>query len=506
MGTPADNDAKQPPRRRKRRPRAAAALPVIDASTIPGSDDQSFFERLREGGPGLLVSLVMHTIVLVVMAWYTYHIIGPAAIETIDVGWGSKTEAENKSLVPVRIEAFNSSAEPPARPKPQAGAEKGVRKSKPKRVIQPVNVDDLLKDRNPRMAAQRVLESGGDERTMRTIGTALGWLKRQQQSAGNWQLHQGYPNAGLSVIRTDTGATALALLPFLGAGHSPTDGEHHEVVAKGIQWLVGIQKADGNFHDHDELGRQTAFYAHSQATIAICEAYLMSGNADLQDSAERAVGFLLASQQPVTGGWKYRPLDADSVADLSVTGWAMMALHSARAAGIAVPDESFKRASTFLDSVSEQDGERYKYEPTDPPSRVSIAMTAEGLLCRQFLGATRSETSIANGIEFLLDENNRPQWAAGRRNVYAWYYVGHVIHNSDEIRFREWYSSTALLIVDSQTKTGTTRRGKDVRGSWHPEKPIGSPHEYSQKAGRLYLTSLCTLILELPFRYRGLLQ
>jgi hypothetical protein len=504
MGKPADNHPQQPPRRRKRRPQAIA-LPIIDATAMPQNlEDKSFFERLRDGGPGLLFSLLVHSIILAILAWFTYRIIGPAAIDTIDVSWGSATKAENKSLIPVRISAFTSSAERPARRKPREGADKGIQKSKdkPQRAVQPVNVDDLLKDRNPRMATQRVLAHGGDERTMRTIGLALGWFKRQQQSAGHWKLHEGYPNPGLSVIRTDTGATALALLPFLGAGHSPTNGEHHKVVARGIQWLVGIQKADGNFHDHDELGRQTAFYAHAQATIVMCEAYAMSGDASLREPAERAVGFLLSSQQPKTGGWKYRPLDADSTADLSVTGWALMALHSARSAGIEVPDEPFQRASSFLDSVSEQDGERYKYEPTDPPSRVSIAMTAEGILCRQFLGATSSDTAIENGIKFLLADNNRPQWSAGRRNVYEWYYVGHVLHNTGGSRFTDWYSAVAHSIVDNQAKSGTTRRGKDVRGSWHPEKPIGSPHEYAQKAGRLYLTSLSTLILELPFRYQ----
>ena len=506
MAEPPDKNKKKKRPRRRVRP---IAVPLIQIETEPPQPtEQSLRQWIEEGGPGLLFSMGTHAVVVIVMAWYTYRIISPSAIDSIDVGWTTVAARESKSLTPVHIEAFTASTEKTTRPKPQEGDRSGGKKDKPaeREPIRPVNVDNLLKDRTPRIALQRVTEHGGDERTMPTINMALGWLKRQQQSAGHWSLHEGYPNAGLSVIRTNTGATALALLPFLGAGHSPTDGEYAEVVASGITWLKGIQKADGNFHDHDELGRQTAFYAHAQATIAMCEAYVMSGDAKLQEPAERAIEFLLNSQQPVTGGWKYRPLDANSVADLSVTGWALMALHSARSAGIQVPDEAFQRATLFLESVSEENGSRYKYEPTDPPDRISVAMTAEGLLCRQFLGATRSDPALQNGIGFLTEELNKPSWSSGQRNVYEWYYVGHVLHNAGGPEFTNWYGETALAIVDNQTKSGTTRKGKDARGSWHPEKPIGSPHEYAQKAGRLYITSLSVLILELPFRYQSVYE
>ena len=72
-------------------------------------------------------------------------------------------------------------------------------------------------------------------------------------------MHEGYPDAGRRTARTDTGATALSLLAFLGAGFDHTRGEHQQTVARGVNWLVGQQRADGNLFDIDEFGREEAF-------------------------------------------------------------------------------------------------------------------------------------------------------------------------------------------------------------------------------------------------------
>lgn len=328
------------------------------------------------------------------------------------------------------------------------------------------------------------------------IAGGLAWLVRQQEKGGNWKLHEGYPDAGERTIRTDTGATALALLAFLGDGHTPTEGPHAKSVAKGIAFLKSVQKANGDFHDHEELGRQTAFYAHSQATIAMCEAYALTGDPSLKASCERAVKFLLDSQHPRNGGWRYQPQTGESMGDLSVTGWALMALHSARIAKIDVPIDNFERAALFLESVSEQNGARYKYQPHDPLEKISPAMTAEGLLCRQWLGWPKDHPSQTDALQYLLADENKPSWASGRRNVYAWYYTAQVLHNVGGPAWKAWYQHTSDLILKNQT-TG----GGEVGGSWHPTRPPGANEEYAAKAGRLYLTAMCLLVLETPIRH-----
>lgn len=333
------------------------------------------------------------------------------------------------------------------------------------------------------------------------IGGGLSWLVRQQEKGGNWKLHEGYPDAGERTIRTDTGATALALLAFLGDGHTTNSGQHAKVVSKGIAWLKANQKANGDFHDHEELGRQTAFYAHSQATIAMCEAYALTNDFSLKAPCEKAVKFLMASQHPQNGGWRYQPQNGLSMGDLSVTGWALMALHSARMAKIDVPVDNFERASLFLDSVSEQNGSRFKYQPNDPFEKVSVAMTAEGLLCRQWLGWPKDHPPQKEALSYLVSDENQPFWLPGRRNVYAWYYTAQALHNVGGSQWEAWYQNVSKLILANQ-QLGSG----EISGSWHPNKPPGSNEEYAGKGGRLYLTTLCLLVLETPIRHAAIYE
>jgi hypothetical protein len=331
------------------------------------------------------------------------------------------------------------------------------------------------------------------------IRRGLDWLKRTQLSDGRWELHQGYPDAGTSTIKTDTGATGLALLAFLGDGHTHRQGEFLDTVEKGLKWLRGVQDPKtGDLHDlRYEEGRQPAVYSHALATIALCEALALTADDELREPAQRAVNYLLSSQHPVNGGWKYRPIFRESNGDLSVTGWALMALHTARMAGIDVPQEDFEKASNFLDTVQERNGSRYKYEPLHPRERVTAALTAEGLLCRQWLGWPKDHPAQVEGIEFILSEAFQPQWTKGRRNVYAWYYTAQTLHNRGGDEWRKWYLRTRDILVQNQVKTGNAK----VRGSWHPTQPTGMGEEYADKAGRLYITAMCLLLLETPTRH-----
>ena len=430
----------------------------------------------------------------------------------LEFGWittaAARSEVPTNRPLSIPIDASRSlPTRPPRRNDPQA--EDPPQTATPARTvpIRPVDVKDLLSTRDPQKRGIMLEKYGGSDATERAVRAGLMWLRRQQRSDGRWRLDAGYPDACEAPnLATDTGATALALLAFLGSGQTHRSGDHIETVAKGLAWLKRIQRPDGDFHDRDEYGRQPAYYAHSMATIAVCEAYAMTGDESLRDPAERAIAFLIDSQQPIQGGWKYVPQDETTMADLSVTGWALMALQTARAAGFVIDEETFRLASGFLDAVQEHRGARYKYEPTDPPDRVSVAMTAEGLLCRQYLGWPPDHPAMADGLRFLTLPQHGPRWTAGRRNVYEWYYVGQVLHNIGGQPWREWYDAAQQAIVPHQVRAGSSRGPLDVRGSWHPTDPPGAPLEYADKAGRLYLTAMSILILELPYRHLPLYE
>jgi hypothetical protein len=467
---------------------------------------QRFRDDAKSFGMGLTASLVVHAILMALLALIVFQTRQSVDGDPIEMSWSvpkTALEVEKKPrrnlAIPIEVASI---------PNREAIEKKATTDSSigqvPTRIgVAPVKVDGALADRNPRLRSTNESQSRSQE-AERSVKAGLGWLARQQTGDGHWELHQGYPDAGQNYIKTDTGATALSLLCFLGHGETHLAGEHQEKIAKGLKWLQSIQdQTTGDLHDQrQEEGRNGAFYAHSMGTIALCEALAMTGDDQLRPSAELAVKYLIDSQHPDMGGWKYRPLTQRVMSgDLSVTAWALMALHSARIAGIAVSDESFERSSSFLDRVQEQGGARYKYEPNEPANRVSAARTAMGLLCRQWIGWPRSYPPMVDGIAYLNEDRHQPQWKAGRRNVFEWYYITQVLHNVGGRDWKRWNTSVREVLIQNQLTTGSVKPGVDIRGSWSP-RPEGEGEEYSEKAGRLYLTAMCILILESPYRHR----
>ena len=477
------------PRERKRlkRPSILSELQGRDWLTRLKKDAKS-------GTGGLFVSGALHAVLLIIAAVYVFTRDETQFIAPLDLGW--LTESARAAIVkpeaefaPIELPNTPATAPPEMTEEPMP-EEVPAAVSRPS--VSPVDVTGALSGRRPDAQAAAAGDSGVNDEARRAIDKALGWLARHQQANGRWRLDEGYADAGR--IRTDTGATALALLAFLGAGHTHQEGSHQAVVQKGLDWLRSTQRANGDLFDIAEEGKDAHFYAHAQGTIVLCEALALTGDPALVEPATRAVEFLAAAQNPVRGGWKYRPLDATGIGDLSVTGWALMALHSARMAGIDVPPEAYLLASAFLDSVQESPREDafYKYRPdwaAAPEQRWS--MTAEGLLCRQWLGWPKEDPALIEGVQFLLSEQNAPTWDSGRRNLYAWYYTGQTLHNIGGDEWIEWFHRVQHEITSHQSRDG----------SWHPTNPRGAPLEYADLAGRLYLTVLAVLVLETPYRH-----
>lgn len=475
---------------------------------VEETPEQSLVERIereaKRGVPGMLVSVAFHAVLLFLL-WLV--IVGRQHFgedSGTEFGWISTETIRAARTTPGPIELPGLPNRPSEAAERSEDAEVKANEGggPPRMPVEPVRVTALLDGRGDSRRTQLIQQAGGTGKTEQAISQALHWLAGRQLSGGNWQLHQGYPDPSEPSIRTDSGATALALLAFLGRGETHLAGEHREVIAKGLKWLIDHQNRrgpgdefDGNLHDIDEYGRSTTYYAHAQATTALCEAYALTGDESLREPAERAVAFLLRSQHPELGGWKYMPLKERNTGDLSVTGWALLALHTARAAGIEVSDDEFYRASLFLDSVQEQGGARYKNMHRDPTNSVTLALTAEGLLARQYLGWPREYPPLQDGVRWLLAEESRPQWQGG--NVDAWYFQAQVLHHMGGDEWRDWYGSVQALLVDKQARSGRS----EIRGSWNPGSQSGSPLQYASARGRLHFTAMCVLVLQTPYRH-----
>ena len=481
---------------------AAVPPPLVQVSEEASKSLIDVLE-VKTSVPGIAVSFLLHAVILFILTLFA--VVSQLDSEAPLLGtWLVDTKTSEKELPKEIRKPVKVLSMPKVTPKTEVKTTPKVSEGeKVVRPIQPVPVEKSLAGRTERAKAGALDSVGSKDAIKRAVDSGIAWVVRQQRAGGNWQLHSEgqYPDPGSRTFRTDTGATALALLALLGDGHTHRTGKYQEQVAKGLRWLRSAQKVDGDFHDHTEMGRQSSFYAHSQAVIAICEAITLSGDETFRECAEAGVQYLLDSQHPTQGGWKYMPQDEDSMGDLSVTGWCLMALHTARMAGVDVPDEAFSRASFFMDQVADSSGAHYRYQPSDHETKFTPALTAVGLLGRQWLGWQKDDIAMKQGVKYLLDEKNKPEWAPGKRNVYEWYYSAQVLHNIGGAEWKTWYSGLQTQIVEAQKRRGSRKAPDDVQGSWDPVSPYGANAEYSREAGRLYLTALSLLILETPYRH-----
>ena len=333
-------------------------------------------------------------------------------------------------------------------------------------------------------------EYGGTKGSERAVGGGLNWLARHQNADGSWSFQHAQhsqdaaDSTGEGKNSSVAAATAFALLPYLAAGQThKSKGPHQKTISDGIAYLGRTVKPDGNLQ-----GNVPSMYAQGVATIVLCEAYGMSHDQRLKAPAQKAVEYICRAQHPELGGWHYyTPGTTPTAGDLSVVGWQLMALKSAKMAGLEVPPVVLERASKFLKSVSK--GEQGGLGSYMVDSAPTPAMTSVGLLSKQFLGAKRSDPAMAEGMRYMMA--NMP--GVGVRNSYYFYYATQVMHNLPGPEWDEWNRATRRYLIDTQEKEGS------AAGSWNPELP--TKDTWADEGGRLLITSVNTLNLEVYYRY-----
>ncbi len=319
---------------------------------------------------------------------------------------------------------------------------------------------------------------GGTKETQQAVELGLAWLSRNQASDGGWSKRGPYADGGVAENRT--AATAMALLAFLGDGNTHLKGPYAANVDKGIKYLVKQQSRSG-FMAKDARGHEQA-YAQAQATIVLCELYGMSKDSWLREKAQVAIEYAQEAQSE-QGGWRYYP---KSDSDTSITGWFVLALESGSSAGLEVNRSVLYNVEGYLDLAQSSGGAQYGYQPR---SRPSPAMTAEGLLCRQYLGWPRNHEPMIRGIDALWEV---APFDYNDRDGYYWYYATQLLHHYGGEPWKRWNEKMRVELPAKQES-----RGRE-RGSWDPQGDRWGDH------GRLYATCFSLFCLEVYYRHMPL--
>jgi hypothetical protein len=317
---------------------------------------------------------------------------------------------------------------------------------------------------------------GGTAASEQAVARGLEWLAAHQGPDGSWRCDLANSrcrgacrNPGSTT--GSIGPTALALLPFLGAGSTHLDGPYQETVSRGLYFLTTSIRPGPRGGDLCE----GSMYAHGIAVLAMAEAYGMTNDDFLEPLLRETVRFTETSQDLHGGGWRYLPGQAG---DTTVTGWQVVSLKSAAMAGVPVRSPTIDGVTRFLDSVQNQGGAAYGYRtPAAKPSTSAV-----GLLSRMYTGWTPDDEPLWRGMTQLAAQGPSPH------AIYENFYLAQVLMQADHPVWPRWNATNRDQIIRQQGTYG------HETGSWFFADPDSAP------GGRLAHTALALLTLEVYYR------
>jgi hypothetical protein len=368
---------------------------------------------------------------------------------------------------------------------------------------------------NPGKQAAR---GGGGGDTEAAVDRALKWFAEHQMPNGSWNLDMKQcpscngqcSHSGSGDPSNVSGATALALLPFLARGNTHLEGPYKKQVEQGIGFLVKRAiEGKGRIPLAGDPSNAN-YYVQGLAGMALSECYAMSKDDTLAAPTQAVLNVIMEAQDPVGGGWKY---GAKQPGDMSVTSWQIMALKSGNMAYLQVNPLTVKKAVEFLDSVGTDDGAFYGYDEPGPIP----AMTAAALLCRMYMGWKQDHPGLRRGAEMIARDGPST-------NLYYNYYATQVMYQMGGDMWLSWNNRMKPLLLATQSNKG------HEAGSWYEGLSGGQHHgggtagpriegyagtkegkggvEFPKAdsstagyGGRLYTTSLATMILEVYYRH-----
>jgi hypothetical protein len=341
-------------------------------------------------------------------------------------------------------------------------------------VLTPSDMSEETASRSGESKNRLLRKYGGTPASEESVALALKWIIKHQLPDGGWNLNhtigpgnfRNSPDPG-DLSQARSAATALAILPLLGAGHTHQSGEYKEEVRRGLEFLIKRARKARRGISYLEPGG--TMYSHGLVSIVFCEAYAMTKDPALVNHAQGSLWFVEYAQDPIGGGWRYLPREPG---DTSVVGWQVMALKSGKISGLNINPKTYKLVEKYLDTVSTSRGAFYGYA-APPRGTPASACTAIGLLCRMYMGWDKNVPGLVDGIAELSDAG------PNESDMYYNYYATQAMKHYGGRQWTDWNNEMRNFLVKTQEKEG------NKAGSWH----FDNGHA-SAKGGRIYSTSL----------------
>jgi Prenyltransferase and squalene oxidase repeat len=310
------------------------------------------------------------------------------------------------------------------------------------------------------------------DRLSDSVDRGLAFLALLQEKDGAWQLSGAKHPA----------VTSLAVMAYLSAGHVPGEGAYRANIEKGVRWVLDQQQPSGVI----AVPTYEEMYQHGIATMMLCEVAGMCDAKtarDLKPAIEKAVKIILKAQRTEKGvnrgGWRYRVDSPD--ADMSVTGWQILALRAARNLGCDVPAERVEMAMEFVKQCRDAREGGFAYIPG---AQVSVACTGTAVLALELCGKDRHlSREAALGGSYVL---NHPLKLGDPNFFYSAYYSSQAMFQLGNNYWSVFRPRLHKLLLD----------GQKGNGSWIDNEPHGAS----------FTTAMAILALTVEYRLLPLYQ
>ena len=306
-----------------------------------------------------------------------------------------------------------------------------------------------------------------------SVEKALTYLARIQRPNGSFPDRHG----------ESTGIPSLVGMAFLSKGHTPTEGLYAEALNRCIDLVLANQNPEGLL-DKGDSGTGP-MYAHHISTLFLSE---VSGMVDdgrqkkIDVVLPKALSLILRAQavqkdESNRGGWRYHPNSTDS--DTSCSGWALMALRSAKLNGAAVPDAAIQDAVSYVKRRQDPETGSFGYTGTKDHEK---SLTGMGLLCLELSGGHGSPETIRAADHIMKGYQELP---GDQFEFYGNYYNAQGLF---QIGDRYWQQYAPWMYE-------TYLKKQEADGSWD-----------SKEAGRTYGTAMMALAFTVPYRQLPIYQ
>lgn len=324
-------------------------------------------------------------------------------------------------------------------------------------------------------AANNAAEGEMTPELNRAVASGLAALARMQRDDGSF---------GEGAFGGNVAITAIAGIAFMADGHLPGRGPYGTNVAKALEFVLKSTNESGLIASDAANG---PMYGHGFATLFLGEVYGMTaggGETDLASRVHQALvkaSRLIQTTQNEEGGWRYNPVPYD--ADVSVTICQIMALRSARNAGLEIPKATIDKAVEYVRACQNPDG-GFRYQMSSGPSL--WPRSAAGVASLQYAGIYEDK-AIEQGLKYLF-ATALPGRAGANQQLhyfYGHYYAVQAMFLAGGEAWAGWWPAVREELLERQRADGT----------W--EDP---------SVGDAYGTAMALIVLQMPKRYLPIFQ